>query len=247
MTFRTVYNNRFSENGWRMCNRDECDLVRIPDLSLVDTAPLRKGAPLTILGAWLKWYDVNVREIITPVWGWSLNNDVGNSNHLSGTAVDIDAPRLPMGPYTMPRHLVDKVNAGLRLFEGSVFWGRAWNTPDEMHFQMAWREGDPRNDAFAAKLLGGHLGIYRPGPGTVTPPTPSPSASRPTLARGATGEHVRYLQALLNRAYPAYSRLVVDGDFGSATAAVVREFQHRAGLAVDGVVGPGTWRRLGVS
>ena len=48
MTFRTVYGNTYSENGWRMCNRDECDITRIPNLFLVDTAPLRKGAALTI-------------------------------------------------------------------------------------------------------------------------------------------------------------------------------------------------------
>ncbi|MGF7124025.1 M15 family metallopeptidase [Rhodococcus sp. BE178] len=170
MSFRKPYGYEYSENGWRMCDRNECDIVRIPNLFLVDTAPLRKGAPLTILGAWLRWYDQNVREIISPVWGWSNTNDVGNSNHLSGTAVDIDAPRLPMGPYTMPRDLVDKVNRGLALFEGSVFWGRSWDTPDEMHFQMAWREGDPRNEAFAAKLRSGHLGIYAPAP----TPTPTP-------------------------------------------------------------------------
>ncbi len=47
MSFRTAYGNTVSENGWRMCNRDECDIVRIDELYLVDTAPLRKGAPLT--------------------------------------------------------------------------------------------------------------------------------------------------------------------------------------------------------
>lgn len=244
MTFRTAYGNKYSENGWQMCNRDECDIVRIPNLFLVDTAPLRRGAPLTILGAWLRWYDQNVREIISPVWGWSRDNAVGNSNHLSGTAVDIDAPRLPMGPYTMPRSLVDRVNHGLSLFEGSVFWGRRWNTPDEMHFQMAWREGDPRNEAFAAKLRAGHLGIY--GAASIPGPAPQPSSSRPTLRRGSTGPDVNYLQSLFNRAYPAYSRLAVDGDFGPATETVAREFQRRSGLPSDGVVGAATWRALGV-
>jgi peptidoglycan hydrolase-like protein with peptidoglycan-binding domain len=37
----------------------------------------------------------------------------------------------------------------------------------------------------------------------------------------------------------------VDGTYGAATERVVREFQRRAGLMVDGIVGPNTWTRLG--
>ncbi|SCZ14333.1 D-alanyl-D-alanine carboxypeptidase [Rhodococcus erythropolis] len=246
MTFRTIYGNTYSENGWRMCDRNECDIPRIPNLFLVDTAPLRKGAPLTILGAWLKWYDVNVEEILSPVWGWSATNTVANSNHLAGASVDVNAPKYPMGYYRMPSGLVAKVNTGLELFGGSVYWGRRWNTPDEMHFQMAWREGDARNDAFAAKLRAGYLGIYGGGANPAPAPNPAPSTSRPTLRRGDTGEHVRYLQDLLNRLYASYSRLAVDGDFGPATENVVRQMQGRIGIGVDGIVGPATWRAMGV-
>lgn len=170
MSFRNAYGYTTSEAGWRMCNRDECDLVRIPGLTLVDTAPLRKGASLTILGAWLYWYDRNVEEITSPVWGWSATNDVPNSNHLAGVAVDINAPRYPWGARTMPAARIAKVRDGLRLFGGSVFWGADWGRADEMHYQMAWREGDPRNDTFAAKLRDGYLGIYKTAP----PPPPTP-------------------------------------------------------------------------
>jgi peptidoglycan hydrolase-like protein with peptidoglycan-binding domain len=34
--------------------------------------------------------------------------------------------------------------------------------------------------------------------------------------------------------------------FGHATEAVVKEFQKRAGLTVDGIVGPHTKQRLGM-
>lgn len=46
--------------------------------------------------------------------------------------------------------------------------------------------------------------------------------------------------------FASYSKLVVDGDFGPATESVVREVQRRSGLAVDGIVGPETWRAAGV-
>jgi peptidoglycan hydrolase-like protein with peptidoglycan-binding domain len=65
---------------------------------------------------------------------------------------------------------------------------------------------------------------------------------QPTIARGATGAAVRRLQRALRRT-PNLS-LVVDGAFGPATEAAVREFQQGEGLAVDGVVGPATWSAL---
>lgn len=224
-----------------MCNRDECDLVRIPGLEFTNTAPLRKWEPHTILGAWLFWYDRNVEEITSPVWGWSATNTVASSNHLSGTAVDVNAPKYPWGYRTMPNSRIIKVEEGLRLFEGSVFWGRRWNRADEMHYQMAWRESDPRNSAFANKLRSGYLGIYGGGS---TPPPPSAPPVAIYAQRGSVGANVSRLQQFMNRAFRAYSRLAVDGDFGPATEAVVREFQKRVGIERDGIVGPITLRNL---
>lgn len=73
----------------------------------------------------------------------------------------------------------------------------------------------------------------------------SQASSRPTIKVGSSGQAVIDLQTRLNRDYPAYSHLVVDGRFGPGTDAVVREFQGRAGLTRDGVVGPATWGKLG--
>lgn len=159
MSTRTVYGNDWSENGWRMVNRDECVIANVP-LLYIDTAPIRRGDAATILGAWMAWYDRNVEEIVSPVWGWSATNDVETSNHLSGTALDINAPRYPWGTRVMPADRIAKVRRGLGLFEGTVFWGADWSRADEMHYQMGFQEGDARNAAFAAKLRAGHLGIY---------------------------------------------------------------------------------------
>ena len=161
MSFRTAYGNTISEAGWRICNRDECDIAPVP-LEFIDTAPVRRGAPLTILGAWMVWYDRNVEEIVSPVWGWSEYNDVPNSNHLSGTAIDLNAPRYPWGRHTMPADRIAKVRRGLDLFEGTVFWGADWDRADEMHYQIGAPEGTASLDEFAARLRAGHLGIYGP-------------------------------------------------------------------------------------
>lgn len=75
--------------------------------------------------------------------------------------------------------------------------------------------------------------------------TPAPAA-RPVIKRGSKGQAVAELQARLAANYPLYARnLKADGDFGPATDAAVREFQRRAGLTVDGIVGAQTWKRLG--
>ncbi|WP_245822931.1 peptidoglycan-binding protein [Brachybacterium avium] len=61
------------------------------------------------------------------------------------------------------------------------------------------------------------------------------------LRLGARGAAVSHLQERLNA---HGSSLKVDGVFGSATLRAVRSQQSRAGIAVDGVVGPMTWGTL---
>jgi hypothetical protein len=66
------------------------------------------------------------------------------------------------------------------------------------------------------------------------------------LQNGSQGSDVTALQTILNRRYRAYSKLVVDGQFGSKTEAVVREFQKRSKIGVDGIVGRKTYKALGI-
>lgn len=61
------------------------------------------------------------------------------------------------------------------------------------------------------------------------------------------GDRVLAMQIALNRDYPLYSRLEVDGDFGPATESVVREFQHRSQMTVDGIAGPAVLSALGLN
>lgn len=138
MTFRTIYGNEWSENGWRMVNRDACTLIIEPGAlgRQLATAPVRLGAPAIVLGAWARWYHEHVEPVTSPVWGWSATNDVGDSNHLSGTALDINAPKYPWGARTMPADRIAKVRKGLRAFEGLIFWGADWGRADEMHYQL---------------------------------------------------------------------------------------------------------------
>lgn len=83
---------------------------------------------------------------------------------------------------------------------------------------------------------------------SATTPTPGRQpATRPTIQRGSRDNDVRVLQLHLKTVYPLYAKhLTVDGVFGAETEAAVREFQRRAELTADGVVGPATWAKLGI-
>lgn len=81
------------------------------------------------------------------------------------------------------------------------------------------------------------------------PPQQIPPQQRPTIRRGSSGPAVADAQVRLNRWRARTPRvglppLVVDGQFGAKTDAMVRAFQRDQGLQADGVVGPITWGRL---
>lgn len=70
------------------------------------------------------------------------------------------------------------------------------------------------------------------------------ATSLPTIAEGATGPTVRWLQYLLVRRTLSDNHQI-DGIFGPVTKSAVEGFQHQAHLSVDGIVGPATWGALG--
>ena len=147
-----------SENGWPMIPANHCAIVEV--VPAAKKVPLRRGSVATILNAFLILYDREVEPITSQVWGWSDDNDVYSSNHMSGTAVDIGAPKYPWGKRTMPADRVAKVRRLLAKFEGTVFWGRDWSYPDEMHFQIGLPPSNPKIKQFADRLNNGHLGAY---------------------------------------------------------------------------------------
>lgn len=64
------------------------------------------------------------------------------------------------------------------------------------------------------------------------------------LKKGAKGDQVKALQALLIGYGYELGRTGVDGSFGSLTDEAVRKFQSRNNLEKDGSVGPATWEKL---
>jgi peptidoglycan hydrolase-like protein with peptidoglycan-binding domain len=125
-------------------------------------------------------------------------------------------------------------------YMGLAAWG-AHSCPDPQG-----QEGKGPRSLQRTDILKAAVALRQSPP--VTPVRVPPRVAPPTVPAfpgmmrlGSTGGGVRTLQRqLLHRGWA----ITVDGVYGQATLNTVEEFQRRKGLAVDGEVGPLTWRAL---
>jgi hypothetical protein len=75
-------------------------------------------------------------------------------------------------------------------------------------------------------------------PTTTTAPAVVVPAPTTTLKPGDTGAQVKVLQRALT--HLGYSVGTIDGDYGAATTAAVKQFQTASNLTADGLFGPAT-------
>lgn len=83
-----------------------------------------------------------------------------------------------------------------------------------------------------------------PETGEQPPEKDQQTASLPTLRRGSKNKYVTLAQTELKQRGYNLGICGVDGDFGSATEAAVKQFQRDWGLEADGIIGPKTWAML---
>lgn len=237
-----------TENGWPACGPDLLDRNPVPGTSIV--IPLQRGLPNVIMKAFAADFHAYVESLYnarggSDEGGWTGTNSVPTSNHLGGTAMDLNWSdhtfRVSYAGFTQKE--IDECRALLAWYEGMIFWGQDWNTPkDAMHFQMGYNTYNniaKCNDFVKRKIRADGFSTYRRG-GTGGGTNP-PVVVQPVIwaERGSNGDHVKRLQQFLKDNFDSYAgALAVDGDFGPATEAAVREFQTRSGIDSDGVVGP---------
>lgn len=112
---------------------------------------------------------------------------------------------------------------------------------------QAWRRAEDRNiscDQNSSSRLWTCTRTARPcrpGAGEPEPPIVDYPPIDKILRRGMKDEQVKTLQYLLGEA--GYT-VEIDGNFGSGTEKLLRDFQKKSGLSVDGRAGPKTIEAL---
>jgi D-alanyl-D-alanine carboxypeptidase len=233
---------RVTANGWRVLDRDECATIDVPGGQLA-VHPV--AAP--IFADLAARFDAEVEPLIWPgCWGYALRPIKGTgtySNHSSGTAIDLNAPRHPQGVpaarnYTRGQR--GALGAILADYAGVITWGGTWDLPDTdgMHFEITPGVTVGEVEAVAARLTG-------PPPAPAPPPAgftgPDLRGYGPALRgeHGNNGDRVAGLQWFLSVNYPGYGRtlgpLTPDGWWGDVTTAWLAEFAHRSHIpSADG-------------
>jgi predicted chitinase len=240
-----------TENKFWQVGAGQLERIAVPGTNIV--IPLQAGPVGRVMRAFCADFHAYVESLYnarggTDEGGWTPTNSVWNSNHLSGTAVDLNWSdhtfRVSYAGFTPDE--IARCREVLDFYEGTIFWGQDWNSPkDAMHFQIGYNvAGTRRLEDFIARKVraDGFSTFKRGGTGTI-PPAVSDVV---WLGRGyeSTGDRVRQLQVALNA---TGANLDADGDFGPLTEAAVMKFQLDRGLMVDGIAGPDTLKALGLT
>lgn len=105
----------------------------------------RDGSAGFLLALFALWFHERIEALdggVWDEWGWAnrpVRGGVDPSNHASGTAVDLNATRHPLGARgTFARRLAYvRIRARLARMGGAIRWGADYTVrADEMHFEI---------------------------------------------------------------------------------------------------------------
>lgn len=168
-----------SENGWnpaRANGATDCEWVRIPGAEHVSLQFL-KGWPLQVLRAYAADYHAYIEPLRdADSASYTPTNSVATSNHLNGTAMDLNWNshpfRVDYAGFDGPKIARMRELLAFYNFEGLqiMFWAQDWKTPkDAMHHQLGYGTyGDSRTQRFIdQRIRPDGFSTYKRG-GTVT-------------------------------------------------------------------------------
>lgn len=237
-----------SQNGWpvidRKANPELIATYTVPGTEV--RLPLRVGNVATVLlYVAERWH--NEVEPLHAGWCWGFaarlirGSTTTASNHASASAIDLNAPAHPLATAPASNFTAKQITAIRKIvadLKGVVRWGGDYSgRKDGMHLEI---------NAGSARVAEAVQWIRAQREAK----TPTKSISR-TLVQGSPyHRQVMLLQRTLD-ALPGIS-LVVDGDFGPATASAVKKFKANSSVALlrndrtNPAVGPLTVRSLGL-
>lgn len=176
-------------------------------------------------------------------------------------ALDVDVDGVPMA--RIVAFVVSRCRSGVEtrlqyVIYRRTIWSRSWDwnarvyrgsNPHTRHAHFSFRDGARQAGSW------GILSQFGPQTGSTEGGTTKPASKpRPAVKHkpgsrllalrnpALSGADVTYVQKWIGKRWcgPA------DGEYGPRTVAGVKMYQRMRGLAIDGVVGPQTWRHLGV-
>lgn len=164
-----------SENGWQpsIAAASQCEWITVPGTGV--SLQLLKGHPLQIMRGFAADFNAFVEPLRdTDSAGWTPTNSVPTSNHLNGTAMDLNWNSHPFrvlnAGFTAMQ--IKTIRELLAFYEGTIFWGNDWDEPkDSMHFQMGYGSyNNPKTASFISrKIRSDGYSTFRRGPSTVAP------------------------------------------------------------------------------
>jgi peptidoglycan hydrolase-like protein with peptidoglycan-binding domain len=172
-------------------------------------------------------------------------------------AIDVDTDGVPMARIVAYLAARCKSQAETRLqyiIYRRIIWSHSWGWTPRIYTGLDPHTGHAHFSSRYTAAAGGSepwgvAATFGPGRPDAEPPKPPPPVQHPPGRRRLqqhdpllSGADVTYVQHWIGsrQCGPA------DGRYGPNTAAGVRWYQRMRGLAVDGIVGPRTWRNMGV-
>ena len=197
-----------SENGWNpaRAQSSECEWVRIPGAEHVSLQFL-KGHPLTILRAFAADYHTYVEPLRdADSAAWTPTNSVSTSNHLNGTAMDLnwngaDGKTFRLGiskERAYPGDRARNLDELLEFYEDFVYCGGYWSIQDWMHFQMGYGSWNnpATQDFIRRKIRPDGYSTFRRGAGGDQPILVGLTAETLSEAMGGSVSLTRYQELL---------------------------------------------------
>lgn len=143
-----------SQNGWPVLDQSETFKWVLPIQGAPRHLILRPGNAGFVLAHFALWYHERVQELnegIWDEWGWAARAIRGSntiSNHASGTAIDLNATKHPLGAVGTLKFLLKRgtrqelaevrINRVLRgIYENVIRGGLNYSgRKDEMHYEI---------------------------------------------------------------------------------------------------------------
>lgn len=182
-----------SEDGWNpaQATPGQCTWITVPGTGV--SLQLLSGIPATIMGAVAADFNAYIEPLRDPdSAGWTPTNSVPTSNHLNGTAMDLNWNSHPFqtrGTFTAAQ--MAAVRELLDFYEGMIYWAGDWDSPiDEMHWQMGYDTFGNRpacQDFITRKIRpDGFSTMRRAAPAPAPAPAP-PAADGAAILAAAAG------------------------------------------------------------